>query len=105
MVIFDAPTREKCVVQRQRTNTPLQALVTLNDPQFVEASRALARRIIREGGSTVETQLEFAWRLVTARPVSMSQQLRRHNRATSAFPLLVSWSGCLLQSSHVLRFL
>ena len=51
MVAFDAPTREKCIIQRQVTNTPLQALVTMNDEQFVEASRLFAERILLEGGS------------------------------------------------------
>ncbi len=73
MIIFDAPSREKCVVQRQRTNTPLQALVTLNDPQFVEASRHLAARILRGGGKSDAAKLEFAWRLATSRPPSMSK--------------------------------
>ena len=47
LAIFDAPTRETCSVRRQSTNTPLQALVTLNDPQFLEAGRALAQRLIQ----------------------------------------------------------
>jgi hypothetical protein len=50
LTLFDVPTRDKCMVQRPRTNTPLQALVTLNDVQFVEAARALAERGIRDGG-------------------------------------------------------
>ncbi|WP_182870425.1 DUF1553 domain-containing protein [Rhodopirellula sp. JC639] len=67
MMIFDAPSREKCVVNRARTNTPLQALVTLNDPQFVEAARALAERLIRSE-SDAAGRIDLAYRLATARP-------------------------------------
>ena len=65
LTIFDTPTREKCVVRRSRTNTPLQALVTLNDPQYLEAARALAARAIHEGGATIESRITFAHRLST----------------------------------------
>ncbi|CAN5306521.1 DUF1553 domain-containing protein [soil metagenome] len=64
MMAFDAPTRETCTVQRDRTNTPLQALVTLNDTQFVEAARALAERVLHQPEAD---RLRFAFRLVTAR--------------------------------------
>ena len=67
MLILDAPTRESCVVKRPRTNTPLQALALLNDPQFVEPSRAFAQRVIREGGKTTRSRLEYAFMLVTSR--------------------------------------
>jgi hypothetical protein len=67
MTTFDAPTREMCVVQRQRTNTPLQALVTLNDVQFVEAARHLAERMMASG-STFEEQLDAGFVLCTGRP-------------------------------------
>ena len=51
LLAFDASTREECVVERPRSNTPLQALVLLNDPTYVEAARAFAARMIREGGA------------------------------------------------------
>jgi hypothetical protein len=68
MVLFDAPSREYCVVRRPRTNTPLQALALLNDPQFVEASRAFAQRILLEGGDCHDSRITFAFRSATARP-------------------------------------
>ncbi|HEV7866047.1 MAG TPA: PSD1 and planctomycete cytochrome C domain-containing protein [Chthoniobacteraceae bacterium] len=64
---FDAPDRETCVVSRERTNTPLQALVLLNDPTYVEAARLLAERMITEGGATPVERVRFAFRLTTAR--------------------------------------
>jgi hypothetical protein len=65
--VFDAPTREYCTVDRPRTNTPLQALVTLNDPVFVEAARVLGQRIMQEGGDGLASKLTFAFRLCVAR--------------------------------------
>jgi hypothetical protein len=64
---FDAPDREKCTARRAQTNTPLQALALLNDPTYVEASRALAQRALLEGGKDANARIAYAFRLATAR--------------------------------------
>lgn len=70
MLTFDAPFRETCAVRRSRTSTPLQALNVLNDPTYVEASRALARRMIQEGGETSSTRVAYGFQLVLGRSAS-----------------------------------
>ena len=73
MATFDAPSREVCALRRIRTNTPLQAFVTMNDPAYVEASQALARRIIAEGGAINQERAAWALRLCLARPAAQAQ--------------------------------
>jgi len=68
LAIFDAPNREICIVRRARTNTPLQALVLMNDPTYVEAARTLAQRVLHESGATSEERIDRAFALVLARP-------------------------------------
>ena len=67
MAIFDAPDRETCQVRRTRTNTPLQALVLLNDVQFIEAARRFAEKVIADGGDSVESRVNYVYRSVLAR--------------------------------------
>jgi len=64
---LDAPSREACVVRRTRTNTPLQALLLMNDQQYIEAARKLAERAIKEGGETPDQRLSYIFRLATGR--------------------------------------
>lgn len=64
---FDAPSREECTAKRARSNTPLQALVLLNDPTFVEAARVFAERIMREGGDRDDQRLDWAYRSAVSR--------------------------------------
>ena len=66
--IFNAPSRETCTVRRDRTNTPLQALVTLNDVQYVEAARNLAQRVLKEGGATDAARENYLAKRLLARP-------------------------------------
>jgi Protein of unknown function (DUF1553)/Protein of unknown function (DUF1549)/Concanavalin A-like lectin/glucanases superfamily/Planctomycete cytochrome C len=70
LATFDAPDREKCAARRALTNTPLQALVLLNDPSYVEAARGLAERTLREGGVDEKSRVAYAFRLATARTPS-----------------------------------
>ncbi|MFO0965482.1 MAG: PSD1 and planctomycete cytochrome C domain-containing protein [Gemmataceae bacterium] len=64
---FDAPSREQCVVRRERTNTPLQALLVMNEAQYVEAARVLAQRGLHKGGGSDETRIRYLFQLVTGR--------------------------------------
>jgi hypothetical protein len=73
MATFDAPDREFCLVRRARTNTPLQALVLLNDPTFVEASRKLAERCLT-AASDVDARIDLAFRLVLSRPPDQAER-------------------------------
>ena len=67
MIAFDAAERNVCIVTRQSTSTPLQALILLNDPQLAEASRFVAERAYKEGGSTLPSRLSYLFRLLTSR--------------------------------------
>ena len=73
MTLFDTTTREVCSTSRTVTNTPLQALVMLNDPQFVEAARKLAERVLKEGGATDESRVKWAYRHVIGTEPSSEQ--------------------------------
>lgn len=94
LATFDAPDREKCVARRAVTNTPLQALVLLNDPTYVEAARALAARTLREGGKDANSRIVYAFRWATARQPSvveakilrqlLTQQIARYRRDQKA---------------------
>ncbi len=74
MDIFNAPTREHTTVHRERTNTPLQALVTMNDTQFVEASRHLAQRAMREAGGNFDRRLDYVTTRLLARDLSEKER-------------------------------
>ncbi len=73
MLAFDVPARDVCSVRRQQTNTPLQPLVTLNDPQFVEAARGMAIRMTREGGPDLATRIPWLFRQTLNRPPSADE--------------------------------
>ena len=96
MATFDAPDRETCQVRRARTNTPLQALVLMNDVQFVEAARKFAERVMKEGGTSVPDQVGFAFRSVlTRRPnefemQSLTSTLNEYEREFSQAPEAVT---------------
>ena len=74
LLAFDAPSREECTAERNRSNIPQQALVLLNDPTYVEAARAFAGRILKESNGSTEDRLAWAWR------VSLQRDPRQEER-------------------------
>jgi hypothetical protein len=81
MLAFDAPSREECCAERNRSNIPQQALVLLNDPSYVEAARSLAARILKECSGSPEERMAWAWRQVL-------QRLPRVEEMETVMPLL-----------------
>jgi hypothetical protein len=73
MDILNAPTRETCTVRRERTDTPLQALVTMNDPQFIEAARVLAQNAIKSASKQEAARVEWIAQRVLSRPLSAAE--------------------------------
>ena len=67
MTVLDAPDRTFCSVSRQKTSTPLQSLLLMNEPQMVETARVLGERMLKQGGSDLEQQLDYGFRLLTSR--------------------------------------
>ena len=88
LTTFDAPSREFCTVRRVRTDTPLQALTTLNDPAFFAAARALADRALHEAGPEPESRASYAFRLCTGRrpsPDEIAPLLRFYRDQSTRF--------------------
>ncbi len=92
LMAFDAPAREECAAERGVSNTPLQSLVLLNDPSYVEAARAFAVRIVRDGGRSVARRIDFAFREAFSRPPLAAERavllglLERHRKQFRADP-------------------
>jgi hypothetical protein len=97
---FDAPDREVCTVRRSRTNTPLQALVVMNDPTYVEAARKLAERVMKEGGKSDEERVGFLVRVALARGPKAGEIAVLKNvldRQLSAYRAIPQAAGKLLK--------
>lgn len=90
LAAFDAPSREECTNERTRSSTPIQALVLLNDPTYVEAARVFAGKILRDGGADTTARIQYAYRATLSRPATaaevavLSKLLEEHQKAFAA---------------------
>jgi cytochrome c553 len=106
LVVFDAPSREQCTVRRAASNTPLQALATLNDPVFVEAARALADRAIAEAGPGPAERIAHGYRLCTGRrpgPEDLEVLVAFHDREKARFAAAPETARALLAATAAAR--
>jgi hypothetical protein len=107
MLLFDAGSREKCLARRQSTNTPLQALVLLNDPVFVECARALAERAAKEAGDDPDGRITRTFQLLACRDPrpkeleALRGLLEREARGGDAIQALTLVCSTLLASDAV----
>ena len=100
MLLFDAPDRERCVVRREATSTPLQALVLMNDPTYVEASRKLAERMMTEAGPKAEERINYGFRIVTSRQATereLAMLIDLYGRQQARFTADASLAEMLLE--------
>ncbi len=110
MVMFDAPERAVCVAKRQSTSTPLQSLALLNDPQYVEAARKLAERMLTEGGEHTEQQIAYGFRLLTSRapqPEELAVLVSLHQQKLASYQAQPTEAEALLRvgdSNYSTRF-
>ena len=103
LLAFDATPREECTVARVNSNTPLQALVLLNDPIYVEAARVFAENILRHGGSRFERRIDWAFMRALARPARPEEQQRLadlYAKQRARFDLDPHQAGELIQTGE-----
>jgi hypothetical protein len=103
LATFDAPSREECTVNRTNSNTPLQALVLLNDPVFVEASRGFAQKILKEGGAGVNAQIDWAFERALSREPNAQERtilVNLHKASLSEFQASPAAARALLQTGE-----
>ncbi|MEX2264755.1 MAG: PSD1 and planctomycete cytochrome C domain-containing protein [Bryobacteraceae bacterium] len=99
MVIFDAPTREECTVNRTSSNTPLQALILLNDPIYVEAARVFAQNMVKDGGRTLNERIDWAFQRATSRKPTVEERnalAELHRKSFAEFQAASGEAGALL---------
>jgi hypothetical protein len=105
LAAFDAPTREECTVNRTNSNTPLQALVLLNDVTYVEASRAFAQNILKSGGTTIETRINWAFRRALSRPPTAGERVvlaELYRKSLAHYTASPQAAGKLIRSGETL---
>src|SRR5262249_43750266 len=88
LMTFDAPSREECTVNRVNSNTPLQALVLLNDPIYVEASRVFAEHILKQGGQSLDAQINWAFERALSRKPLLPERRVLANLYIKSLPRL-----------------